>query len=220
MYYIIGGDGKQYGPISEGELRKWIAEGRLNQHSMAKAEGDAEFRALGAFPEIADAFGPAAPPAGMAPPIGAGTGAQQAALDRVRVPAIGLIISAVISLVMSVIGLIELIVSSASNSIQQIDSQMAQLDNPQLQQFVDKILHFFYGPFGIINAIFQLIIATLILIGAIKMLKLQSYEFAFAAAILSVIPCITPCCGWLVALIFGIWSMTVLAKSDVKSQFA
>jgi uncharacterized membrane protein len=61
MYIIIGGDGKEYGPVSGEDLRKWIAEGRLNAQSLAKAEGDAEFRPLSAFPEFADAFAPHAP---------------------------------------------------------------------------------------------------------------------------------------------------------------
>lgn len=57
MYIIIGGDGKEYGPVSSGDLRKWISEGRLNAQSLAKAESDAEFRPLSVFPELADAFG-------------------------------------------------------------------------------------------------------------------------------------------------------------------
>ena len=52
MYTIIGGDGKEYGPISGGDLRKWISEERLNAQSLAKAESDAEFRPLAAFPEF------------------------------------------------------------------------------------------------------------------------------------------------------------------------
>ena len=28
-YFIIGGDGKQYGPVSDGELRRWIADGHV-----------------------------------------------------------------------------------------------------------------------------------------------------------------------------------------------
>lgn len=60
-YKIIGGDGREYGPVTETELRKWIAEGRLNAQSLAKAEGDAEFRPLVAFPEFADCLGIAAP---------------------------------------------------------------------------------------------------------------------------------------------------------------
>src|SRR5215469_4031051 len=104
-YTIIGGDGKQYGPISEGDLRKWIAEARLNAQSLAKSESDAEFRPLGTFPELADAFAvPAAPP-GIAPvlPVGGGGGDRNAALDKVRVPAIGLMISAVVGIVCVII---------------------------------------------------------------------------------------------------------------------
>jgi uncharacterized membrane protein len=55
-YTIIGGDGKQYGPITTDDLYKWIAEGRLNAQSQAKAESDVEFRALSTFPEFADAL--------------------------------------------------------------------------------------------------------------------------------------------------------------------
>ena len=55
-YTIIGGDGKQYGPITGDDLRKWISEGRLNAQSLVKAESDAEFRSLAMFPELADAF--------------------------------------------------------------------------------------------------------------------------------------------------------------------
>jgi len=68
MYIIIGGDGKEYGPVSGEDLRKWIAEGRLNAQTLAKAESDAEFRPLARFPEFADAFAP--PPAVPgAPPV-------------------------------------------------------------------------------------------------------------------------------------------------------
>jgi len=52
-YIIIGGDGKQYGPVTETDIRQWISEGRLNAQSLVKADGDAEFRALAQFPEFA-----------------------------------------------------------------------------------------------------------------------------------------------------------------------
>jgi membrane-anchored glycerophosphoryl diester phosphodiesterase (GDPDase) len=66
-YIIIGGDQKEYGPITTDDVRKWIAEGRLNAQSMMKAESDAGWRPLSAFPEFADAFGgsaaaPSTPP--------------------------------------------------------------------------------------------------------------------------------------------------------------
>jgi hypothetical protein len=67
-YIIIGGDGKEYGPVTAAEVRQWIAEGRLNPQSRVKAESDAEFRPLEKFPDFADAFAPApiAPPAASA----------------------------------------------------------------------------------------------------------------------------------------------------------
>jgi hypothetical protein len=60
-YFIIGGDGKQYGPITTDDLLKWIAEGRLNAETRAKEETDTEWRALAAFPEFAEALGAQAP---------------------------------------------------------------------------------------------------------------------------------------------------------------
>jgi hypothetical protein len=66
-YLIIGGDGKEYGPVTDADVRQWLAEGRLSAQSLAKAESDAEFRTLAQFPEFADAFRPSAPGT-IAPP--------------------------------------------------------------------------------------------------------------------------------------------------------
>jgi uncharacterized membrane protein len=55
-YTIIGGDQKEYGPVSADDVRLWIADGRLNEHSLAKVEGDAEFRPLGKILEFAGVF--------------------------------------------------------------------------------------------------------------------------------------------------------------------
>jgi hypothetical protein len=73
MYRIIGGDRKEYGPVTADELRHWIAEGRLSGQSLVQAEGNSEWRPLSTFPEFADALraqagqaplaGPPAPPA-------------------------------------------------------------------------------------------------------------------------------------------------------------
>lgn len=72
MYKIIGGDHKEYGPVSAEELRRWISEGRLNGQSLAQSEGAAEWRPLVTFPEFADALHlpggvPASVPAMAAP---------------------------------------------------------------------------------------------------------------------------------------------------------
>jgi len=58
MFKIIGGDGRQYGPVSADQIRQWIAEGRANAQTLAQAEGGVEWKPLGQYPE----FAPAAPP--------------------------------------------------------------------------------------------------------------------------------------------------------------
>lgn len=214
MYFIIGGDGKEYGPVTDADIRKWIAEGRLNQQSLAKAESDAEFRPLATFPEFADMLG--LTPPGIAPLLGARPAGQSDASGKVTVPAIGLIVSSSLCLVEAVWDLIQL--PSAVAKMQQLATEFQS--NPQAEEFMQKIAGLASGPFGYVQIILQIVIAILILIGAIKMKSLRSYEFAYAAAILSVIPCINPCCAWILSLIFGIWAMVVLAKPDVKSQFS
>ena len=64
-YFIIGGDGKEYGPITGADVRLWLAEGRLNAQSAARREADANWQPLGALAEFAEAFSnppPIAPP--------------------------------------------------------------------------------------------------------------------------------------------------------------
>jgi hypothetical protein len=67
MYKIIGADGRQYGPISAGQLRQWIAEGRADARTQTLTDGAAEWKPLGALPEFASHFAPQVPPP-IAPP--------------------------------------------------------------------------------------------------------------------------------------------------------
>jgi hypothetical protein len=221
MYTIIGGDGKQYGSISEDDLRKWIAEGRLNAQSQAKAEGDVEFRTLSTFPEFADALKiqAAAPETYASPPLGsAGIGSRETALQQVKAPAVALMVVSILNIILALWSLLQLIFSSPN--LQQVNSELEQLNNPQIQQFVQKMLHLMYGPLGIANVFVELAISALILVGAKKMKSLQSYEFALAAAAMALVPCLTPCCGYLLGTAFGIWALVVLRKPEVKSHFS
>ena len=59
MYKIIGIDGKEYGPVSAEQARQWVTEGRARADSLARAEGNTDWKPLSSFPELAV---PAAPP--------------------------------------------------------------------------------------------------------------------------------------------------------------
>lgn len=217
-YTIIGGDQKEYGSVAASDIRKWIAEGRLNEQSLMKAESDAEFRPLSAFPEFADAF-PAQAAAPNAPPIfnlGSPGDGRAAALQSVKGPAVALKVTAILNIILAGWSLVEKIFFQPN--LQQFNSELQQLNNPQMQAFVQKLVQMSSGTFGIVNELFCVAMSVLILVGAKKMQSLRSYEFAFTAAIVAMIPCLTPCC--FLGLPFGIWALVILNKAAVKSHFS
>jgi type II secretory pathway pseudopilin PulG len=68
MYTILGGDGKQYGPITAETLRQWINEGRANRNTQVRPEGAEQWQALASVPEFAPLF--AAPAPGLNAAVG------------------------------------------------------------------------------------------------------------------------------------------------------
>jgi hypothetical protein len=219
MYVIIGGDGKEYGPVSGADVRQWVSEERLNAQSLVKAESDAEFRPLSAFPEFAGLFGIAGRVSSAPPPLGSvGAGSREMALQRIRVPAVALMAASILNIILALWDLVDTLFSTPD--LQQINSALEQLNNPQIQQFAQKMVHLMYGPLGIVSVLVELAVSVLILAGAKKMKSLQSYQFSLAAAGLSIVPCLTPCTGFFLGLAFGIWSLAVLRRPDVKSHFS
>jgi uncharacterized membrane protein len=62
MYIIIGGDGKEYGPVPASQVNGWLTNGRANLQTRAKKLGDDEaWKTLGDFSEFS-------PTAAMPPP--------------------------------------------------------------------------------------------------------------------------------------------------------
>jgi hypothetical protein len=55
-----------------------------------------------------------------------------------------------------------------------------------------------------------------IIVGAVKMMRLNSHGFATVASVLALLPC-GP--AWLLGLPMGIWSLLVLGRQDVKAAF-
>lgn len=73
MFTIIGGDGREYGPATVEQIRGWIAAGRANLDTKARAVGAEEWRRLGDFAEFS-------PQASIPPPVAlAGSGTMAAA---------------------------------------------------------------------------------------------------------------------------------------------
>ena len=114
-YTIIGGDQKQYGPVTGEQLCQWILDGRLSPQSQAKAESDAEWRPLSAFPEFAAALATRSAASGTppslpsaAPPLPANTNGL--AITSLVLGILGLFtcgITAVFGLILGIIALVK-----------------------------------------------------------------------------------------------------------------
>jgi len=109
--------------------------------------------------------------------------------DRVRRPAIGLIVAAVI------------------NAMIYFLVQMMGLEHTLR----------FGEPAGLIAAsVGAILVSLLIILAAWRMMSLRSYGLAVAGSILALIP-LGP--GWLIGLPFGIWALAMLTRPDVKAAF-
>jgi TM2 domain-containing membrane protein YozV len=71
MYRIIGTDGQHYGPVTAEQIRRWLAENRVNSQTLAQLEGTQDWKPLVTFANFATDF-KAPPPLNPVPPT-AGT---------------------------------------------------------------------------------------------------------------------------------------------------
>lgn len=72
MYMIIGGDGREYGPVTADQVRSWVAGGRANLETRAKAAGSDAWKTVADFPELSgNAPSPASAPILAAAPAAA-----------------------------------------------------------------------------------------------------------------------------------------------------
>jgi len=197
MYKIIGADGKEYGPISAEQVRQWIAEGRASLQTKVLPEGATEWKTLGELPEFA-AAAPSVAPNVFTPPTAGTAGAEQ-----VNGPAMGLIVVAILGALAQAAGLIMHLAGAATHA----SSQMPNA----------AWVNMFSGTIGVISGVIGLLMSAVVLLGALKMKKLESYGFAMAASIIAMVPCVSPCC--LLGLPIGIWALVVLMKPEVKSAF-
>jgi len=66
MYKILGSDGNEYGPVSAEQVKKWIAENRVEKKTPVLLEGAPDWVFLESLPAFAAAFGP---PSSHPPPM-------------------------------------------------------------------------------------------------------------------------------------------------------
>ena len=216
MYKIRGADNNEYGPITADQVHQWIRENRLNRASLAEDVGSPGWRALAEFPEFAAALGGT----GSAPPAAAYVAAPvvedpATIIERLKIPAILLVILGVLGLLFTVAGpfLKAFWVDTMLDFFAKMNVQIPADQKAQMEAAKTAGL----GLGDYLGLALGLVVNTVILVGGHKMMKLQSWGLALASAILVMLPCGSCCC--LIGLPIGIWTIIQINKPEVKSAF-
>jgi hypothetical protein len=226
MYKIIGGDQKEYGPVTFEQLAQWVRDNRANAQTLVQKEGG-PWVPLGSLPEFASmladqpspaAPGPSAIPSGALPasgPIGGPSAlnpefAQMRAREMVQGPATGLIVTSVLGIIAVLTGLAFTLVG---NTFQPPPGDVPE----EFRQWMEMAQRLQSPAFAIADALIKLAIAGITLLAATRMRNLQSFPLVVTATILTAFPCTSPCCC--IGLPVGIWVLVVLFKPEVRSAF-
>lgn len=209
MYKIIGGDGKEYGPIPAGTLRQWIEEGRANAESKVRADGAGNWQALGTVAEFADLFGVSTGPRADAVVTDAPGNAEARGLAN---PAgWALMIVGVLGILMCLGFIMSYAVKGVPPS--PLEGMFGGHNSSAAFRAGEKAGRFSALLVGVAEAGFFIFAGW-------KLRRLESWGLVLTAAILAIIPFCgsrAPLC--LLSAPVGIWVIVVICLPKVKSAF-
>lgn len=128
-------------------------------------------------------------------------------LQKLRAPAIGLIIAGSVN---GVSGLIA-VLSGLMRLTGLAGKETLPMDQAERMGYMVGTI----VPYGV--SLLSVLMAPVIIFGAVRMMHGKQRGLAKIASILAIIP-VTSCC-FLIGIPMGIWSLIVLAKPEVKAVF-
>jgi|SRR5687768_13292536 hypothetical protein len=150
---------------------------------------------------MSDPMYPPPPPSMPPPPMGGAMASQQ-----VQGPAMGLLVTAGLALLFTVLGLVMNIAGVGMSGLSGMGGSAA----------TDQYMSMMSGGVGIVVSLLGLALYGFVLWGALQMKQLRNWNMAMGASIAAMLPC--GCCC-IIGLPIGIWSLIVLMKPEVKSAF-
>ena len=130
---------------------------------------------------------------------------------KVKLPAIFLIITAGLGILLNLINLVTGLLGIGSIG------SMENLQGTQGGGMEQLIAPFMAGTMTIVFSVIGIIIGIVIIFSSMSMIKMEKWGFCMTGAILAMIPCISPCC--ILGIPFGIWAIVALSNADVKAAF-
>jgi len=128
------------------------------------------------------------------------------ALNKVKFPAIGLIVAGVLNAICGIYFVASALIQYSAGAL----NRSFSMDSERIGFYIG-----FWGTAAL--GVLGFLVAPVIIFGAIQMLRGRSFGLSRTAAILAVIP-LTSCC-FVVGVPFGIWALVVLSQPDVKALF-
>lgn len=149
---------------------------------------------------------PSQPPMGYAeaPPPGGGPGA---ALQKIRAPAVGLIVTGALGMLVSLVSFVMDLLTTPSMSLLII--AMADY-NAGLSS--DQLLAIVIG-----WRVTGFLVSAFIVWATMQMKDLRNRTLSIVASVVAMIPCISPCC--ILGLPIGIWALITINDPAVKGAF-
>jgi predicted Zn finger-like uncharacterized protein len=133
---------------------------------------------------------------------------REDAKSKVMGPAIGLIVTAAITLLSALL--------NVGYGVFQIAIFSSMPRGPGAAPPPTGVMATMGGIYGLM-ALFYAVMGGIMLFGALQMMKLRRYGVAMASCILAIIPC-QGCC-YVTGIPFGIWGLVVLLDPKVKAAF-
>lgn len=127
---------------------------------------------------------------------------RQSALQKINGPAIGLIVTGGLGILGGLLSLVQNLFTAGSAPFAPGDDQFAWL---------------FSGVVGVSFAILGIAVSGFVIWGALQTQRLASYPIALSAAIVAMVPCLSPCC--IVGIPAGIWALVVMHNPAVRPAF-
>ena len=141
-------------------------------------------------------------------PAGDGGPNRDDALNKVKGPAICLIISAGVGIAWQLFNVAMNLLGTGIGAASLAGSGGAE----------EGVQALMSGVLGVVFGVIGIIVGGVVIFGATKMMKLENHALAMTAAVIAMVPCISPCC--ILGLPFGIWALTVLNDANVKAAFS
>ncbi len=139
---------------------------------------------------------------------------RERALSALRPPAICLLVTGILGFLVCVLA----VVSSAMSNPQQMKEQAKNFPPGVIRDAFEKSADFEASGMALILRLAVLLLNVVVIVGAIMMMLGRMYWLAMTASILAMLDFQGCCC--LLGIPFGIWSIVVMSRSDVKSAFS